>query len=183
MQHITTKVKTLLPHEKVQAAYRYTSMFDRGTEKSVCSRYGITPIQLEKAVKDFENNKFKKGKNWNPNWDENSCIHHVVDTTTMVDIEKGAKKGSDFDLNFDPDFDAVNGLLHVNWSEEDILSLCEGLPRRIIEILRDSKPGDELYQEALLFTESKLFEQICDFFHIDAEKLVRRALEITKADL
>ena len=183
MQTTKTNNTTFLPHQKVQAAYRYTNPFDRGTEKSVCQRYGITPKQLEKAVADFDNCKFKKGRNWNPSWNSSSVIHHVVDTATMVDIEKGSKKGSDFDLFLDPDFDAVNGLLHVNWTDNDVLALCEGLPRRIIEILRDSTPGDELYQEALRFTECKLFEQICEFYQIDAEILVKRALEITKAHL
>ncbi len=173
----------LLPYQKVQAAYRYLNDFEKGTEKSVCKRYQITPLQLHKAVSDFQASRFKKGKNWDPTWDASNVIHHVVDTSTIVDIEKGSTKGSDFDLFMDQDFDAVNGLLHITWTDEDKLNLCASLPYRILEIIRDSTPGDELYQEALLFAECDLFIQICKHFGLDNEILLKGALEITKADL
>lgn len=149
---MSTQTK-LLPHDKVQIAWRYLDDENRATPTSIMKMYRITEDQLKKAVKDFQKGKFSKSKHWNPSWESNDTIHHVVDTSVMVDIEKGSPKGSDIDLFMDPNFDPVNGLLHINWTENDKETLFEGLPYRILEILRDTKPGDELYQEALLFTD------------------------------
>lgn len=173
----------LLPHQRVQAAYRFLSVFEEGTEKSVCKRFKITPDQLKKAVKDLENNKFKRTKNWNPLWDNADVIHHVLDTSISVDIERGAPKGSDLFVMMDQDFDAENGVLHLTWDENDCEILCASLPYRILEILRDSLPGDDLYQEALAFAECDLFKAICKKYNLDYELLLTKALEITKADL
>jgi len=173
----------LLPHERVQAAWRFLDTESRGTTESICRRFKMTEQQLKRAVSDFKKCRFTRSHNWNPAWDKSDTIHHVVDTSVMVDIEKGAPKGSDIDLFMDPDFDPVNGLLHKQWSDTDKESLLEGLPYRILEILRDSRPGDELYQEALAFTDCALFKGICKAYGIDRELLIQSALEITKADL
>lgn len=178
-----THTKKLMPHERFQAAWRLLEPDARGTPASICRRYKMTEQQLKRAVSDFNNCRFTKSHNWNPAWDREDTIHHVVDTSVMVDIEKGAPKGSDIDLFMDPDFDAVNGLLHKQWSNHDKESLFEGLPYRILEILRDSRPGDELYQEALAFTDAPIFKVICKAYGIDREQLIKSALEITKADL
>lgn len=178
-----TKTK-LMPYQRVQAAYRFLSGFEQGTEQSVCKMFKIKPVELHKAVRDLENNRFKKNKKrWNPLWDGPDCIHHVLDTSITVDIEKGAPKGSDAFVLMDQDFDAQNGVLHLNWDEQDCETLCASLPYRILEILRDSVPDDELYQEALLFTECDFFKAICKKYGLDAEQLIKSALEITKADI
>lgn len=182
MQHKTESTK-LLPSERVQAAWRILDPFSKGTESSVCRRYQITPTQLKRAVTDFKKHRFTKSKNWNPVWDREDVIHHVVDTSVMVDIVHGSEKGSDVDLLLDNNFDPVNGILHVQWTDDDKLALLEGLPYRMLEILRDSTPGDELYQEALEFMECTLFKAICKAFGIDRDVLLISALEITKADL
>ncbi|MAA92986.1 MAG: hypothetical protein CML21_00480 [Rheinheimera sp.] len=173
----------LLPHERVQAAWRYLEPDARGTTASICKRYRMTEAQLKRAVSDFQKCRFTKSKNWNPFWDLPDTIHHVVDTSVMVDIEQGANKGSDIDLFMDPDFDPTNGLLHKQWTGMDKEALFEGLPFRILEILRDSRPGDELYQEAIAFTDCPLFKVICKAYGIDCDQLIQSALEITKSDI
>jgi hypothetical protein len=114
-------IHKLKPHQKVQAAFRFSSAFEEGTEKSVCKRFKIHPEQLHKAVKDLENQRFKKSRNWNPIWDNSDCIHHVLDTSIAVDIERGAPKGSDLFVLMDQDFDALNGILHMTWDEQDCI--------------------------------------------------------------
>lgn len=175
-----TKLKT---YQRFQAAYRYLSPFEEGTKKSVLKRYRITEKQLERACRDFENQRFTKSQYWDPNWDADDVVHHVLDTSIAVDIEKGAPKGSDFLLFMDPEFDSANGFYHAKWDEDDIEALLAGLPDRALEIMRESKPHDECYQDALAFCESDLFRAICKKFGLDAEILLIGALEITKADL
>lgn len=172
-----------LPHERVQAAWRFLDTESRGTSESICKRFKMSETQLKRAVSDFQKCRFTKSRNWNPAWDRTDVIHHVVDTSVMVDIQKGANKGSDIDLFMDPDFDPVNGLLHKQWSGMDKEALFEGLPFRILEILRDARPGDELYQEAIAFTDCPLFRVICKAYGIDCDSLIQSALEITKADI
>lgn len=183
MQTTTTSKTNLKPFQKNQAAWRFLSPFEQGTQKSVCKRFGIDQKQLEKAVNDFEKGNFKKTKHWNPSWSHPNCTHHVLDTSVMVDIENGSPKGSDLDLLMDPNFDPINGLLHINWSESDINTLCSSLPYRILEIIRDSVTDDPLYKEALEFASSDFFHDICAHFGIDSEILLIGALNITKADL
>lgn len=177
-----TQQHKFLPHQRVQAAYRFLEDA-RATPESICSRFKISETQLKRAVSDFKKCRFTKSHNWNPVWDQPDVLHHVVDTSVMVDILNGSNKGSDIDLLLDPDFDPVNGLLHLQWSELDKETLLEGLPYRILEILRDANPGDELYQEALAFTDCPLFIGICKAYGIDREILVKTALEITKEHL
>lgn len=177
MQQTTSK--KFMPHERVQAAWRILDPFSKGTEASVCRRFEITPAQLKRAVSDFKKCRFTKSRNWNPAWDREDVIHHVVDTSVMVDISNGSEKGSDIDLLMDNNFDPVNGLLHLRWTETDQIALLEGLPYRLLEILRDSRPGDELYQEALEFMYCPLFNGICKAFGIDRELLIKGALKHT----
>lgn len=174
----------LLPHERVQAAWRFLEPESRGTPESICRRFGMSEAQFKRAVSDFQKCRFhRSNSHWNPVWDRPEVVHHVVDTTTMVDINNGSQKGADTDLLLDPDFDPVNGLLHLRWSDEDKEALLEGLPYRVLEILRDSTPGDELYQEALAFMDCPLFIGICKAYGIDREELLKSALEITKPNL
>jgi hypothetical protein len=174
----TTTTTKLKPYQKTQAAWRFLNDFEKGTEKSVCKRFGIDQKTLEKAVDDFKKGNFKKTKSWNPNWSIPTCTHHVLDTSVMVDIEKGAPKGSDIDLLMDPNFDPINGLLHINWSEHEMVTLCASLPYRILEIIRDSEQNDELYFEAIEFGRSEYFHLICQHFDLDAEELLASALKI-----
>lgn len=182
----TTKLSSF---QKVQAAFRFSSPFEEGTEKSVCRRFKINPTQLHRAVIDLEKGKFSKTSKskkhlfWNPCWNHPDVIHHVLDISVAVDIEKGAPKASDNVLFMDPDFDAVNGVLHAKWDEKDIETLLAGLPYRVLEMLRDSTPGDECYNEAIEFAQCDLFKAICKKFGLDSEMLLISALELTKPNL
>lgn len=164
---------------RMQAAWRLIEPESKGTVASVSKRYGLTERELKRAVQDLITGNFKKGSAWNPFWDKPEIIHHPVDTAVMVDIQNGSAKGSDVDLMLDPDFDAVNGMLHKEWTTNDILALCEGIPFRTLEILRDVKPGTELYNEALEMMHSDFFANCCKAFGIDSESLLVNALKIT----
>lgn len=167
----------------MSAAWRIVEPLARTNPKVLMKRYGLSERQLKKAVNDLLQGNFKKSSRWNPAWDHPETIHHPVDSVVMTDIENGSNKGSDFDLLMDPDFDSVNGMCHFRWTEADVLTLCEGLPYRILEILRDATPGDDLYQEAVAFMDSDLFNHICAAFGLDRDYLLENALSITKADM
>ena len=179
----TQSKSKLHPALRMQAAWRLLEPGAKGTIKSVMKRYDMTERELKLACLDFLNGNFKKDKSWNPAWEDALVIHHPVDTAVMVDIGNGSDKGSDIDLMFDPDFDPVNGMLHVRWTSDDVLALCEGIPYRVLEILRDSKPGDELYQEAVEMADSQIFKMMCSAYGIDADAVLLQALNITKADI
>jgi hypothetical protein len=179
----TTKT-ALKPFQRFQAANRFASPFEEGTEKSVCRRYQITANQLHRAVIDLKNARFTKIKHcWNPAWTHPDVIHHVVDSSIAVDMLNGAPKASDMLLFMDQDFDAVNGMLHAKWTEDDVNTLLAGLPYRVLEMLRDSTPGDECYNEAIEFAQCDLFKAICKRYNLDYEILLISALELTKPDL
>jgi hypothetical protein len=179
----TTKTK-LIPFQRFQAANRFSSPFEEGTEKSVCRRYQITPLQLHRAVSDLKHARFTKTKHcWNPAWTNPDVIHHVVDSSIAVDMLKGSPKASDMLLFMDPDFDAINGMLHAKWTEDDVNDLLAGLPYRVLEMIRDSTPGDECYNEAVEFAQCDLFKAICKRYNLDYEYLLISALELTKPDL
>ena len=168
---------------KVQAAQRLNS--GSGTPKSVAKRYKISERQAVKFQKDFNEGKLvKKGKNWNPDWDRPGVISHPVDREVMVDVLNGNTKDEGALIGmFDREFDGHNGLYHIEWAEDDWLAIVEGIPYRMLEIMRDSKPDSPLYCEAVEWMESEFFLKICTMLNIDAEKLLFEALCITKSEL
>lgn len=174
--------KKMAAWEKFQAAYRLLEDTEQGTEQSVRKRYRLTERQLKTAVSHFKRGVFKRDGYWDASWDHPDVIHHVIDRTTMVDILNGNAKGSDCDLLLDPCFDMENGLYHMRWSESDVEKLLAEIPYRALELLRDSTPGEECYEEAVLFLDSDAMRAICKKFGLDQEYILRAALEITKAN-
>ena len=140
-------------------------------------RYGLSKIQLKNAVQDLLAGNFKHDKNWNPFWEGEDIFHHPLDRLQMTDIENGSHKGSDINLLMDPDFDAFNGVCHYKWGIDEVVALCEGLPIRLLTIVRNSKIEDELYFEALDFMQSPYFALICKALGMDAEELLNKALK------
>ncbi len=167
------------PCEQVQAASRYLDPTNPATEASVCKRFKIDSEQLMTFSINFLQGNFKKlSKQWNPAWERKDIIHHPVDSYVFVDINNGSEKGSDIDLLFDPDFDSINGVLHLEWTEENIFTLLDGLPYRIVEIIRDISPKHPLYQEAILLADSEFFKLICTFYNMDSESLIAQAIKL-----
>lgn len=167
---------------RVQCALRLNSGV--GTPQSCAKRYSITP---EMAVKYQE--QFNKGillnrkKQWSPHWDKPEVIPHPLDTDIVVDILNGCPKHEDALIGmFDQEFDGVNGVYHITWDDNDILALCEGISYRILQILRDSKRGSELYLEAVEWLKSDFFKLICKTFGIDHDVLINESLRITQTD-
>lgn len=174
---------TIHQAQRVSAAWRVIEPLANGSIKSVCRRYNLTERQLKRAVVDLLQGNFKKGSHWNPAWDHPDVKHHPIDSVVMTDIENGHTKGSDIDLLMDPDFDPVNGICHLRWSEDDVLTLCEGLPYRLLEIIRDVDPSEVLFQEAVAFMDSSLFKTVCDSFGYDRDELLLQSLNIAKAHM
>lgn len=162
--------------QRISAAWRIVEPGTTACPNGVMRRYGLSKVQLRNAVQDLLAGNFKHDKNWNPAWDGEDVFHHPLDRLLMTDIENGSQKGSDMNLLMDPDFDALNGVCHYKWGMEEVVALCEGLPYRLLTIIRNSKKEDELYLEALDFMRSDFFALICKAFGMDAEELLAKAL-------
>lgn len=168
--------QTLHQAQRISAAWRIVEPGSTASPKSVMQRYGLSERQLKNAINELLDGKFKKDKNWNPAWEREDVIHHPLDRLLMTDIENGSHKGSDTNLLMDPDYDAFNGVCHYKWGIDEVVALCEGLPFRLLEIVRNSKNEDELYLEALEFMRSDFFALICKAFGMDNEELLTKAL-------
>lgn len=174
---INTAVKTITPAIKVQAALRLNeASFNKvgATPNSVARRFKITEKQALKFQADFNNGQLtKKNSYWNPSWDDSNTIAHPIDSEVFVDMQNGNPKDESALLGFfEQEFDPINGVYHFDWSEDDILAVIEGLPYRLLQIIRDCKPSSELYKEAEAWFESDMFAMICEFLGYDAEELV-----------
>ena len=102
----------------------------------------------------------------------------------MLDVLNGNQKDESALIGmFDNEFDGHNGLYHIEWKEDDWLAIVEGIPYRMLEIMRDSKPDSPLYCEAIEWMESEFFGEICKMLNINSESLLYEALRITKAEL
>jgi hypothetical protein len=162
--------------QRMSAAWRIVEPLSNANPKVVMRRYNMNEKQLKKAIQDLMDGNFKRGRNWNPQWDHDDIIHHPMDSIVMTDIEKGSAKGADIDLFMDPDFDPENGMCHFRWGHDEVIKLCEALPYRLLEIVRDSKKEDDLYLEAIELMQTPLFFLICKAFGIDSPSLLQNAL-------
>jgi hypothetical protein len=163
--------------QRISAAWRIIEPGSTANPDVIMRRYGLSKTQLKNAVQDLLAGNFKRDKNWNPFWEGEDIFHHPLDRLLMTDIENGSNKGSDMNLLMDPDFDALNGVCHYKWGMDEVIALCEGLPVRLLTIVRNSKNEDELYLEALEFMRSPFFALICKSFGMDAEELLEKALK------
>jgi len=154
--------------------------------KYVARLFKTTSAEVRKVQDRVAQGKLLKKRgnpNWNTAWEHNDVIFHPNDHVVASDMLKGEKESS---LGFgllDPDYDPVNGGVHVKWSEDDVENVLASLPYTVLGIMRDCKPSSEAYQEAVLFLDSDLFLAICKKFGLDAEIIAKAALEITKADM
>jgi len=168
---------------RVQSAI-FSLNYPEKSDKQICRKFSISPSDLEKSKVDLKNGKLlKKTKHWNSSWDEDDVIFHADDTYLLNDYQSGSPKVSTVLHGlFDPDYDAINGGYHYQWSEDDVKTLLLSLPYRVLEIMRDSKPGTPDYEEAVLFMDSSIFKAVCKHEGLDHEEILMQALLITKAD-
>ncbi|MDC8832936.1 hypothetical protein [Alteromonas gilva] len=178
-------MQTITPHHKrVQIAY-YALENGQLTHKYLAKKFGTTEKEVSLAVDRLSKGSLlsKKGKTWNPIWGTEDFVFHPTDNYINRDIEKGEKDSVLTYGVFDPDYDPVNGGYHLRWTEDEVNQLLCDLPYRVLELIRDSDPGSEIYQECILFLESPLFLAICKKWGMDQEEILKSVLEITKAEI
>ncbi|MFT5715889.1 MAG: hypothetical protein ACI9T7_000062 [Oleiphilaceae bacterium] len=177
---------TTTPHfTRVQSAI-FAINHPEKTIKEISRKFSITPSELEKSKIDLQNGKLlkKTKKHWNPTWDNDDVIFHADDVYLVNDYQSGSSKQSTLSHGlFDSEYDAINGGYHYRWSEDDVRTLLLSLPYRVLEIMRDSVPGTEDYEEAVLFMDSSIFKAVCKHEGLDHEEILLNALLITKADI
>lgn len=113
------------------------------------------------------NNTIKPMKGDNPSWFLENTIHHELDS----DLTRRAGKKNDGKYEnifiFDTDFDQKRNQLHLQWSDEDIVQLWEGILGQSISILRYAKEDSVDFQEAIEFINSDLCEVVCKALNLD----------------
>lgn len=169
---------------RVQAAY-YSINHPEKTLKQVSRKFSLPEKEIEKSVKLKNKGKLLKRskQHWNTIWDDSDVIFHADDNYLYKDYQSGTNKKSTLSHGlFDNDYDATNGGIHYKWSIEEIDNLLASLPYRALEIMRDSAPGSEDYQEAVKFMTSDLSKAICKKYGLDNEEIINQALKITKAN-
>lgn len=170
--------------KRVQAAF-YSNENPEKTTKQIARKFAISDKDVKSAIsKHKKGTLLKKGSKWDETWDQPDVIFHVNDSYVDSDISNGGKRDSTLIHGmFEPNYDAVNGGLHYQWNTDDVTILLNSLPYRVLEILRDSEPGSEDYEEAVLMMDSPIFKAICKKVGLEHDEVLINALLITKADI
>lgn len=142
---------------------------------SCAKRFGVSESTVKKWVKQHkEGSLVKRHSQWNPNWDKENIISHFLDLDILQSIQRGKPTYEDSIISlFDPEVDAINGLVHLEWTDADILKLCLWMVDRSMELIADVGLHTAEYQEEMAFIESSFFEKICKAFGYDHEELRR----------
>lgn len=168
--------------DKMQCALRL--IWEEGTAQSCAKRFGISAKQALFYQSQYRSDLLidKSHGTWNPKWDSSDTIHHILDTATVVDIQKdGTSRKKDFHSlagMMDEDFDGYNGVCHYEWDTQAVMILAEGVIVRVLTLLRDSDPSGEGFQEAEEWLDSLFFKVCCKCYGLDADTLSEQAKSI-----
>lgn len=171
--------------KRVQAAV-YSIENPEKTPAQLARKFSMDKEEIKHCVSKHKSGKLVKKlkKHWNHNWDHADVIFHADDNYIQRDIELGVNLNSTLTLGmFEPEYDSINGGSHFYWGEEEVNTLLCSLPYRVLEIIRDSEPGEDDYEEAVLFLDCDLMKAICKREGLDHEYILEQALTITKANI
>lgn len=111
-----------------------------------------------------------------PFWNKPATVHHSLDTDIVKSMHRGNEKCSSL-MMMDPSFDSTQNLYHIEWTDEDVSVLLEGMFMRSLEILRFSKPDNPLFKEELEWQSTAQFAEIAAYLGYDP-KVIRQ--EVSK---
>ena len=114
--------------------------------------------------------KLKPMKGDDPSWFSDGVIHHELDK----DLHERVKATDGlYESMFilDPAFDVKRMMYHLYYSEDDCVKFWEGMICSALEFIRNAKPKNQSYQDAIDFINSELFEVICSAIGWDCEQI------------
>lgn len=106
--------------------------------------------------------KSKANRQEQPFWFFPETIHHSLDKDIVDSIRRGNEKCSVM-MMMDPHFEHKTNQYHIEWSQEDIDMLLNGMLIRSLEILRNAKPDNELFKEEIMWQSTPQFAQVCRY--------------------
>jgi len=142
--------------------------------KALARKLGTAERTVKSWVTLHKNGRLLKRDHhmWNPSWDRENVKVHPLDEDILVGIKKGRPNYEDSIISLmDPEVDAVNGVTHVEWTDEQIDRLLLWMVDRSLELIRDVALGTNEFQEELNFVNSPFFALICKSFGYDVDAL------------
>lgn len=111
----------------------------------------------------------------NPNWFANNSVHHPMDDELVKRIFRENKRTDDGKYDacwfMDPALDMKRKQYHLEWSENDVVTLWTRIIEHSMDVLRYSREDYPEYKEAAEFINSVLFERVCQALDLDTEIL------------
>lgn len=142
--------------------------------KALARKLGTAERTVKSWVTLHKNGRLLKRDHhmWSPDWDREGVITHPLDEDILVSIRKGTPTYEDSIISLmDAEVDAVNGVTHVEWTDDQIDRLLLWMVDRSLELIRDVALGTNEFQEELDFVNSTLFAVICKALGYDVDAL------------
>ena len=158
--------------EKLLAVRRLAS--GKTTTKSLAKKYRTTERQVKTWVTQHENGRLLKQNHhmWNPSWDRPDTITHPLDEDILVGIKKGRPTYEDSIISLlDPEVDPINGVTHVEWTDDQIDRLLLWMVDRALCLIRDVALATPEFKEEYDFVQSPMFSVFCKALGYDADVL------------
>lgn len=114
-----------------------------------------------------------------PFWFKPETIHHLLDKDIVDSMNRGNEKCSSM-MMMDPHFEHQTNLYHIEWTNDDIGTLLEGMFIRSLEILRNARPGNELFKEEVVWQATPQFAEIAKLLGYDAHAIRHEVKQIMK---
>ncbi|GGP69739.1 hypothetical protein GCM10009347_38670 [Shewanella algicola] len=97
-----------------------------------------------------------------PFWSNPETIHHLLDKDIVDSMRRGNEKCSAM-MMMDPHFEHKTNQYHIQWSQDDVDTLINGMLIRSLEILRNAKPDNDLFKEEIMWQSTPQFAQVCRY--------------------
>lgn len=167
-----THNNTIHRAEKLLAVRRLAA--GKTTTQSLAKKYSTTERQVKTWVTSHKNGRLLKRNHhmWNPNWNRENVIVHPLDEDILVGIKKGQPTYEDSIISLlDPEVDPINGVTHVEWTDDQVNRLILWMVDRALCLIRDVAISTNEFKEEYDFVQSPMFSVICKALGYDVDVL------------
>lgn len=132
--HVRKYRKGLYNSIFVQIAYAYNDVDDPKGLKRVMKDFNVSESVVHEANTRYQNGTLLiRHADWKPHWDNQDVVFHPDDSHLWHEHDNGAlNKAMNFGF-MDPDYDPINGGMHIDWSLSDIDALFDSVPDKVLE--------------------------------------------------
>ena len=102
-----------------------------------------------------------------PFWFNSQTIHHELDKDIISAMKNGNEKCSLL-MMMDPHYEPKKQIYHIEWKNDDVEMLLEGMFIRSLEILRNADPSNELFKDEVVWQSTPQFAEIARHLGYDA---------------